>query len=237
MKLEFSRQIFETKYIQIQNFMTFRPVAPKLFHVDGRTETDRQTDWQTDRLTDRQTDRYNENTTHFSQVCQKHLNMQLRIIKIIFTSSTIKWIRLRKARNPPGFRGNTQCQITRISALRAAESNDCGPFFLVAIPALTTLRWLLNFWNNPALLRYTTEVKCRLLHQANLCAGETAPAGGPQTLWIRDRSLAPVRIRTTIPQSPTNQPVRYSHFPTPSFPVAFSSCPFSVFPYRTLFTT
>jgi hypothetical protein len=78
-------------------------------------------------------------------------------------------------------------------------------------------------------------MKCQLLHQANSSAGETVPVGGPpETVWtlcIRYESLAPTGIQTTIPQSPTYQPVRYSHHPKP---IAISSglqeFPFFQFP-------
>jgi len=40
-EIEFSRQIFREKNIQISNFMKIRPVGAELFHVDGWT--DRQT--------------------------------------------------------------------------------------------------------------------------------------------------------------------------------------------------
>jgi hypothetical protein len=42
MKIEFSRQILGNA--QISNFMKIRLVGSELFHVDGQTQTDRQTD-------------------------------------------------------------------------------------------------------------------------------------------------------------------------------------------------
>ena len=38
MKLEFSRQIFEKKKVQIPSFMKMRPLGDELFHVDGQTD-------------------------------------------------------------------------------------------------------------------------------------------------------------------------------------------------------
>jgi hypothetical protein len=38
MKLEFSRQIFEIKIIQVHNFTKIRPLGAELFHAGGRTD-------------------------------------------------------------------------------------------------------------------------------------------------------------------------------------------------------
>ena len=51
---------------------------------------------------------------------------------------------------------------------------------LVTILPLTILMWLLDFYENPAFLRYTIQAKCQLLlHQADSRAGESVPVGGP----------------------------------------------------------